>query len=256
MSETNYHTQALTRGLVLLELLSSGPQPLTLLAMHERTQLPKSTLVRLLAALTETNFVVRVDERPAYRLGYKVMALAEGYVSSLDLSAVAGAYLSDLSKVTQQTSNLGVLDGADVVHVCVRTPDRPLRFETALGTRDSAHSSGLGKMLLAGLTELDGHLPDEPFPARTDKTITSCDELVKELKRTAKRGYALDDNEHSAGLRSVAVPVVVGGRTVAALSVSGPAGEFGPAGQREYLMRLQETADLLSADPDIAAVLS
>jgi len=83
----NYHTHALTRGLVLLDLLAAVEPPLTLTDMHERTGLPKSTLVRLLAALTEMRFVVRVDDRPAYRLGHKVLALAEAYVSSLDLSA-------------------------------------------------------------------------------------------------------------------------------------------------------------------------
>ncbi|MPZ79888.1 MAG: helix-turn-helix domain-containing protein [Actinophytocola sp.] len=114
----NYHTHALTRGLVLLDLLASVPPPLTLTGMHEHTGLPKSTLVRLLSALTEMRFVVRVDERPAYRLGHKVMALADAYVSSLDLSAAAGTYLDALSKQTQQTSNLGMLDGTEVVHVC------------------------------------------------------------------------------------------------------------------------------------------
>lgn len=253
----NYHTHALTRGLVLLDLLASVPPPLTLTGMHEHTGLPKSTLVRLLAALTEMRFVVRVDERPAYRLGHKVMALADAYVSSLDLSAAAGTYLDALSAQTQQTSNLGMLDGTEVVHVCVRTPDRPLRFETSPGARDSAHCTGLGKMLLAGVTpeRLAAHLPPEPYPARTDRTITTLDEMTKEIRRTARRGHGIDDNESSTGLKCVAVPVTVGGQMLAALSVSGPAGEFGREKQREYLERLHETAEALAADHDVVAVL-
>jgi DNA-binding IclR family transcriptional regulator len=254
----NYHTHALTRGLVLLDLLASMPPPMTLTGMHEHTGLPKSTLVRLLAALTEMRFVVRVDERPAYRLGHKVMALADAYVSSLDLSAVAGTYLDALSRETQQTSNLGLLDGREVVRVCVRQPDRPLRFETSPGVRDSAHSTGLGKMLLAGVASerLGAHLPAEPFTARTARTITSLDELSKEVKRTQRRGYAIDDNESSAGLKCLAVPVTVKDRTVAALSVSGPAGEFTPKTQKEYLELLRSAAGRLAADHDVVAVLS
>lgn len=253
----NYHTHALTRGLVLLDLLASVPPPVTLTGMHERTGLPKSTLVRLLAALTEMRFVVRVDERPAYRLGHKVMALADAYVSSLDLSAAAGSYLDSLATRTQQTSNLGLLDGAEVVHVCVRQPDRPLRFETSPGARDSTHCTGLGKMLLAGVAQekLAAHLPPEPYGARTDRTITSFEEMVKEVRRTARRGHAIDDNEHSLGLKCIAVPLTVAGQPLAALSVSGPTGEFTPKKQKEYLELLHETADALAGDPDVVAVL-
>jgi DNA-binding IclR family transcriptional regulator len=253
----NYHTHALTRGLVLLDLLASVPPPMTLTGMHEHTGLPKSTLVRLLAALTEMRFVVRVDERPAYRLGHKVMALADAYVSSLDLSAAAGSYLDDLARETQQTSNLGLLDGPEVVHVCVRQPDRPLRFETSPGARDSTHCTGLGKMLLAGVApeQLAAHLPTEPFAARTDRTITTVDEMAKEVKRTQRRGHAIDDNEHSLGLKCMAVPLTVSEQQVAALSVSGPTGEFTPKKQKEYLELLHTTANALAADHDVVAVL-
>ncbi|MGB3437893.1 MAG: IclR family transcriptional regulator [Actinophytocola sp.] len=253
----NYHTHALTRGLVLLDLLASAPSPMTLTGMHEHTGLPKSTLVRLLAALTEMRFVVRVDERPAYRLGHKVMALADAYVSSVDFSAAAGSYLDELARETQQTANLGLLDGREVVHVCVRQPDRPLRFETSPGARDSTHSTGLGKMLLAGVAagRLPAHLPAEPFPARTDRTITSLDEMSKEVRRTGRRGYAVDDTENSAGLRCLAVPVTVKEQPLAALSVSGPAGEFTPKRQKEYLELLHATAGRLADDHDVVAVL-
>jgi DNA-binding IclR family transcriptional regulator len=253
----NYHTHALTRGLVLLDLLAAMPPPMTLTGIHEHTGLPKSTLVRLLAALTEMRFVVRVDERPAYRLGHKVMALADAYVSSVDLSAAAGRYLDELARTTQQTSNLGLLDGREVVHVCVRQPHRPLRFETSPGARTSTHCTGLGKMLLAGVApdQLAAHLPREPFAAYTERTITALAEIDKEIRRTQRRGYAVDDSESSAGLKCLAVPVTVGGRTVAALSVSGPTGEFTQKKQKDYLDLLRAASAALAADHDVVAVL-
>ncbi len=253
----NYHTHALTRGLVLLDLLASVPPPVTLTGLHEHTGMPKSTLVRLLAALTEMRFVVRVDERPAYRLGHKVMALGDAYVSGLDLSAAAGSYLDELAREARQTADLGLLDGHEVVHVCVRQPPRPLRFTIGPGERDGAHCTALGKALLAALPpeRLAAHLPAEPYPARTDRTVTSLDELSREVRRTARRGYAVDDNEHSLGLRCVGVPLVVDGHAVAALAVSGPAGEFTPRQQKEYLELLRAAAAALTGDPDVVAAL-
>lgn len=252
----NYHTHALTRGLLVLELLGRKAPPLTLNDLHEGTELPKPTLVRLLAALVDLQFVVRVDERPAFRLGHKVMALARAYAGSLDISQVAGGYLTELSAQTRQTSNLGVLDGARVLHVCVQTPDRPLRFETAVGARAHTYCTGLGKMLLAALppAEVDAHI--DPFEPFTERTLRDRDALEKDLRKTARRGYALDDNEHSEGLRCLAVPVEVDGATIAAVSVSGPAAEFGPDNQRRYLEILRDTATRLRADPEVVDALA
>lgn len=158
---------------------------------------------------------------------------------------------------TGQTANLGLLDGNQVIHVCVHEPDRPIRFHAALGMRDHAYCTGLGKALLAyaGSDELAEHLPPEPFPRFTEYTITSGDELTRELGRIRRRGAAIDDNERSHGLRCVAVPVLINGVCLAAVSVSGASGEFTPDRQQLYVDRLKETASELADDPDTAAAL-
>ncbi|MCW3818914.1 IclR family transcriptional regulator [Micromonospora sp. DR5-3] len=256
-ASANYHTHALARGLSLLEMLAAGPQPLTLIDFHERTGLPKSTLVRLLSVLGEMQFVVRVDERPAFRLGHKVLSLSTAYVSALDLSVVAGPHLRELARASGQTANLGLLDGDQVLHVCVEEPDRPIRFTVQTGTRDSTHCTALGKMLLAGLDpeQVTAHVPAEPMPRRTDRTITSLAELRRELRRTAERGHAFDDNEGSVGLRCLAVPVHVDGEQIAAISVSGPSGEVQRDRHRTYLDQLHATASAMAADGDVVAAL-
>jgi DNA-binding IclR family transcriptional regulator len=256
-ASANYHANALARGLALLEMLAAASEPLTLSDFSDATALPKSTLVRLLAVLTEMEYIVRIDERPSYRLGHKVHRLAASYVSTLDLTVVAQEYLKPVAAGTGQTANLGVLDGDQVLHICVAEPDRPLRFTTALGARDHTYCTGLGKVLLSDLTDeqVARTVPAEPFGAFTEHTITSLEDLYRDLRKTTRRGYALDDNERSSGLRCVAVPVRVGGECLAALSVSGPAGEFGTTKQHEYVAMLDEVAKEMAVDPDFTTAL-
>jgi DNA-binding IclR family transcriptional regulator len=256
-ASANYHANALARGLALLEMLAASTEPLTLTDFSGSTALPKSTLVRLLAVLSEMEYVVRIDERPSYRLGHKVHRLASSYVSTLDLTVVAQEYLKPLAEGTGETANLGVLDGDQVLHICVAEPDRPLRFTTALGSRDHTYCTGLGKVLLSGLTDeqVARTVPAEPFAAFTENTLTTLEDLRRDLRRTARRGYALDDNERSSGLRCVAVPVRVDGECLAALSVSGPAGEFGTTKQHEYVAMLDEVAAKMATDPDFTTAL-
>ncbi|GAB3431176.1 IclR family transcriptional regulator [Flindersiella endophytica] len=253
----NYHTHALTRGLRVLELFSGRTPPLTLTDIHDASGLPKSTLVRLLSALAEAEFVMKVDDRPAYRLGHKVMELADSYVSSLDITQVAGDYLDSLSRQTRQTSNIGLLDGDQILHVCVRLPDRPLRFEQSIGARSHNHCTGLGKVLLADLSpeQVSAHVMAEPYQKLTERTISRRAELDSELRRIRRKGFALDDNEHNVGLRCLAISLRHDGETLAALSVSGPSGEFGPEDQRRYLDALQDAAEQLVADPEVVAAL-
>lgn len=256
-ASANYHANALARGLALMELLATGDEPQTLVEISDATGLPKSTLVRLLAVLNEMDYIVRVDDRPSYRLGHKVLRLSNAYMSSLDLSVVADAYLAPLAERTGQTANLGMLDGDRVIHVSVHEPDRPIRFQASVGMRDHTYCTGLGKVLLAQLSESerDQHVPDDPFERYTDQTITSMDELNRELTRIGRDGYGFDDNERSVGLRCVAVPVEVDGVCLAAVSISGPSGEFGPDRLQGYLDRLRATAAELAGDPDTAAAL-
>jgi DNA-binding IclR family transcriptional regulator len=256
-SSANYHANALVRGLALLERMAAGPEPLTLNDLLETTGVPKSTLVRLLSVLCELEYAVRVDDRPRYRLGHKVQHLAKAYVSALDLSEVAGRYLEPLAKSTQQTANLGVLDGDQVLHICVCEPDRPLRFTAEPGTRDHAYCTGLGKLLLAYADpdELQLRTPPEPFPAFTPHTMTTREALARDLRRTRRRGWALDDNERSTGLRCVAAPILIAEQALAAVSVSGPSAEFSATQQARYVEQLGEVAAALVADSDFDAAL-
>jgi DNA-binding IclR family transcriptional regulator len=256
-ASANYHANALARGLALLELLAERSAPQTLTEFAAATALPKSTLVRLLSVLAEMEYVVRIDDRPTYRLGHKVQRLATAYVSALDLSVVAEMHLRPVAMKLGQTTELGVLDGDQVLHIYVAEPDRQLRFTTYPGARDAAYCTALGKLLLSKMDPalLAGRIPAEPFPAGTDNTITSVAALTRDLRKVTRRGYALDDGERSLGLRSVAVGVPVDGECPAAISVSGPAGEFTPARQSAFVEQLHEVAAGLGADEDFAAAL-
>src|SRR6478752_10679773 len=83
------HPHALARGLLVLETVAGRRDPATLTEIHETSGLPKSTIVRLLSALVEEDYLVRVDERPSYRLGHKVMALANSFMEALSVPDLA-----------------------------------------------------------------------------------------------------------------------------------------------------------------------
>jgi len=206
----------------------------------------------------DEEYLVRVDERPSYRLGHKVIALANSFMEALSVPDLARPHLLSLAAETRQTANLAVLDSTHVLHVAVEHPARPLRLDASVGDRAVPYATGLGKVLLAGLPveELGAHLPPTPWIPATPTTITNLQELEPVIAGVRRQGYAYDDEEWDEGLRCLAVPVSANGTTLAALSISGAAGEFSDEVRPRFLELLQSTATSLAHDTTIVAALT
>ena len=249
-SAGTYRSQSLTRGLQVLRVLAAAREPLTLQQLNETTSIPKPTLVRLLAILTTEGCVVRLDDRPTYGLGPTVMEIAAGVSADMDPETLARPRMEQLTLAAGHTANLGVLVGGEVLHVCVVLADRPVRYTAHSGTRDAVWCTGLGKALLAfaGPQEASRALRGQRLEARTSKTITTKRRLDAELKETRRRGWSHDDEEGAEGLRCFAVPLIVDGQCVGALSLSGPAAELDLSESETFVPLLEAAAADLAAD--------
>lgn len=253
-----YRAQTLTRGLAVLRTMADARRPVTLQDLYGLTGIPKPTLVRLLAILTQEGCTVRLDDRPTYGLGPTVTAIAAGVTEDLRPEALARPFLERLSGILGHTANLGVLASGQVLHLCVVLADRPIRYEVRGGARDDPYSTGLGKALLGFLekADVDKVLGGRPLVAKTPRTITSRTKLDTELRRVRKQGYAYDAEEGALGLCCFAVPITVDGRVVAAVSVSGPAGEL-PIDRGDVIVpELQKIADEIATEPRLSRTLA
>jgi IclR family acetate operon transcriptional repressor len=99
-----------------------------------------------------------------------------------------------------------------------------LKMASRVGSRNPAHSSAVGKVLLSYFPEeaLADFLRRKGLPRRTANTITDPDGFRDHLKIVRSQGYAMDDEENEQGIRCVGAPIFDGkGRPVAAISVSG-----------------------------------
>jgi DNA-binding IclR family transcriptional regulator len=95
-----------------------------------------------------------------------------------------------------------------------------------VGLRNPAHSSAVGKVLLAHFSEeeLKNFIKEKGLLKRTENTITDPTQLREHLKSVRVQGYAIDDEENEKGIRCVAAPIYNEvGKPVAAISISGPA---------------------------------
>jgi DNA-binding IclR family transcriptional regulator len=249
-TNSNYQVRALERALDILDAFSLATPELSVTRLAERVDLPKSTVVRLVAILVERGYLERVPETESFRIGVRAFEVGCVYIQSTSLAAEARPIMARLAEATGQTANLGILDRGELVHLAIEAPDRPVRYWATTGKREEPHFTGLGKVLMAGLPEerLTAHLGRRVLSGRTPRSITEPGLLRLELDRVRANGYAIDDEESNDGVCCVAAPIVDGsGMTVAAVSISGIKAEFGEDAMPRYVAAVVEAGRAISA---------
>lgn len=245
----HYQVRAVERALDLLESFTLTEPDLSFTELTARSGLSKGTAVRLLAVLERRGLVERSNETERYRIGVRAFELGSIYIQSLELEREAHRYLEALVDECHQTANLGLLDHGEIVHLLVVPSRRPIHFSVKTGQRDNAHSTGLGKALLAASTEdeLEMVIATRGLPRRTDRTITTPDRLRDELARVRSQGYAIDDEESVPGLTCIAAPISSDrGVVIGAVSISGLSQEFTEPVRTTYVNAVVRAANEIS----------
>jgi IclR family acetate operon transcriptional repressor len=146
--------------------------------------------------------------------------------------------------------HVGVLDGFDLIHVDkIDSPER-VGVSSKIGTRAFPHGAALGKAMLA-CSSSDAVAAYAEYAKRLPEPDTLRDPawLVDELQQTRARGYAIDDEEDSVGVRCIGAAIIAGnGEPVMAISITGPAGRFTMERASRCAPALMETAEQLSRE--------
>ncbi|SDT59174.1 transcriptional regulator, IclR family [Streptomyces sp. TLI_053] len=223
-------SQSVDRALTLLGSLGDGP--VTLDQAAASIGVHKSTALRLLRTLEEHGFVHRLSDR-RYRVGGRVLSLAQRALQEIDVRQVAAPYLAALNERCGCTVRLAVLEDDEVLYLdelagrWSTDPGRPTR----IGRRVPAAGTAVGRVLLAGLP------PDGP----------AADGLAEDLAAVRRRGWAAESAEHREAVTCVAAPVAGSdGRAVAACAISAPVGRMTPAELLRLVPELLCTAEAVS----------
>jgi IclR family acetate operon transcriptional repressor len=241
----SYQTRALVRALAILDAFSLDRSVLGVKDLHLHLGLPKPTVSRLTRALESEGYLRAVDG--GFELGTKTFELGSLFTHHHGELDFARRPLEELAISASQTSALATLAGRNIVHLVVVLSPHPVQYVTEVGSRAPAHATGLGKALLAALTDaqLDNTLGPGPYPGFTPNTICKRDDLIGELNQIRTRGFAVDNEESHLGLKCVSVLVNTPALGPAAISVSGPSAAFTSSGIREFARMLRQTAKTL-----------
>ncbi|WP_374637659.1 HTH-type transcriptional regulator BhcR [Paracoccus sp. (in: a-proteobacteria)] len=230
-SEDSGGVRALDRALDILDVIAGGGG-LTLTEIAQRLDLAPSTVHRVLVTLAARGVAESDNTTQTWHVGPTAFRHGSAFMRRSGLVERARPVLRRLMEVTGETANLGILDGDAVLFLSQAETHETIRAFFPPGTRSPLHASGIGKALLAHMRafELRSLMREMQLKQFTPMTLAAPQALLDDLALIRARGYSLDNEERSLGMRCIAAPIFdLAGEAAAGISVSGPLSRMGDA---------------------------
>lgn len=221
-------SRSVERALAVLCSIARAEGPLGVSEIARQTGVSKSTVHLSVQTLRAMHFVEQDETSGRYVLGFAAAQLGAVAQDQSRLVAAVAEPMRALAERSNEAVSLGVRSGADVVFIKRYETSHVLRTSIREGTRMPLHASASGKVILISLTqdELLELYPDDQLPQQAANTITTRSTLFAELDEIRERGYSTSHDEYVDGVSGAAVPVRLGDRVVASLSIAGPTSRF------------------------------
>lgn len=211
------------RALDLLALFDETHRSRTVRELIDATELPKSTVVRLVSTLEQRGLLwTRGDGRLAPGAG--MLRWAQLAQDAWQLPPEAVDLLRELSeKSGGESSRIYIRQGANRLCVAQHEGTQQLRHVVRIGAAMPLWAGASGHVLLTGCPPEDVHR----VAAAADHGPEFAEVLAERVRRAERQGWAVSHGEREQGVSAVAAPVTdSSGRTAAAVGLGGPTSRF------------------------------
>ncbi|WP_299396433.1 HTH-type transcriptional regulator BhcR [Pelagibius sp.] len=216
--------QSLDRAISILERLAEA-DGMSLTDLSQSVGLAPSTTHRLLTTLQQRRFADFDEEYGVWVVGVGAFNVGNAFLRSRKIVSLGRPVMRRLMEDVGETINLAVEDKGELVYVTQFESHAPMRAFFRPGRRAPMHSSAIGKAMLAEMGEdaLRDFLHRKGMQRFTDRTIVEPAALRAQLQQIRQRGWGVDDEEHTIGMRCVAATIHnEHGEVIAGISISGP----------------------------------
>ena len=230
MAGNRYTIASLDRAVSVLEVLASEEGGKTLAALGKTTDIPKSTLFRILSTLHDRDVVSLDVDTKRYTLGLKLRELGNAFIRQTDLDGAASSYLRDLAESCEESVFLALLDETEVVYVRRMESPSSVMMVRKLGNRAPVHSTATGQAMVAFLPEdrREEIILEMDF-TEAQYADTDLGKFRERLDMVRKEGVAIVDGEYNPELLCISSPILgMGAAVEAAVTVAMPSSEATP----------------------------
>lgn len=239
--------QSVERAFSVLRVLSRGAAGVTEIA--ERTELPKSTVSRLLSALEHEGAVVQSETGGGYSIGPALATLGAAGPKA-NVRSTVRPFIEELALITGGSSGYTLRDGDSAFWVDnVDDGDELVLVADQTGQSFPLHAVASGLAVLAKLSndELDEYL-ERMTGAEVETVFSDPSELRQRLAGVRTDGVVVSREDMHPGVNAFAAAFRgPGGDWDGAIYVQGPSFRFPETGDERRVVKLvAESASQLS----------
>ncbi|MBO6541103.1 MAG: IclR family transcriptional regulator [Rhizobiaceae bacterium] len=247
--ENPYIVKPVAKALGVLSHVASLGHETTLTAVMKDVGLPRTTCFRYLQTLAEAGYLFYDRSTDRYGLGSRFRGIVQADQDLHSLRLIARSQMLLLEQEYEETINLGILAGAEVVYVEIVEARRSLRIQGRIGDRHPAHSTALGKAILSHLSDDEVRVRlNNRLDIRTSRTMTKIDEIISSLQRFKRQGFATEFEENEESAVCVASAILNSEeQPVAAISLSAPKQRLSRGDAIEVGLRLRIATKAITA---------
>ncbi|MGB9033026.1 MAG: IclR family transcriptional regulator C-terminal domain-containing protein [Paeniglutamicibacter sp.] len=233
-SPRNEYVQAFERGLAVISAFDGSP--LTLSEVAERVGMSPAAARRYLSTLTELGYFDHHGGR--FSAQAKLLELSNPFIAANDPTLQAQSVLEELTGRINETTTLTLLKGTEVLNVLDIQTTQELAIQVERGRLLPAHCTAMGRAMLSllpgdGAAKLLAAARTEP---RTQHTLTDPLQILKQVQLARTRGYAFVEEEHTMGIRTMAMAFRLPGGQLAAFSAPTPTAR---ESRKDYIARVE-----------------
>ena len=239
--------QSVERALRVVEVLVHEARPMSVREISEQIAINRTTAHRLVATLCASGWAERAPDG-RFQLSVKFLAIGHVVNHQRHFLEEIRPELMRLSQLSRETVHVGVLDGFEVLHVDKIESLERVGVSSRIGTRGAVHSTSLGMAIMSAQDddEVERYIAAaRGLPAPLG--LSDPERFLRRLQEAQERGFSMDDEDDSIGVRCVGVAVRgPDAHPLFAISITGPSPRFTRESALRYGPELVKTGKRLS----------
>jgi DNA-binding IclR family transcriptional regulator len=217
---------SIEKSLNILLLFSPKNQEMGTVEISKKLGLHKATVSRILATLTQFDFIQQNPRTKKFKLGHAVISLGtavQNSISNHNIVYIAKPYLDDLRDRLKENIVFEILIDNEIVIGYMAEAGGPIRLRGSIGVSRPVHASAGAKAILAfSQTKKREQLLNRDLEQLTPNTIRDPKVLERQLEKIRMKGFSVDNEEVYLGINAVAAPIFdLEGTPIAAINVAG-----------------------------------
>jgi len=231
MSDVNIsHIRSITRAIDILQCFSINRPALSIEEITKITELPKSTVYRILVTLKSRDFVQFNEKTLEYTPGLRLMEFGFLLPVVLNVQSQAEEILINLFHKTKQTVLLAIPEDEYISYIFKKENQEGLKYSSSVGHKKPYIYGVLGPAMLAFMPEDEiDRILSMPINRRTAFTVTDKGILKDRLQQIRQVGYYIESDETNVGVTGIGAPILgMKGEPIAGFGVIGPSVQINP----------------------------